>query len=280
MPGSESAPASEAPGDGATTDADGSGEADPGSEAGAAGGDVPLDPSSADPGADNAGAADPGADNPGAEDPGAEDPAVDDPAAGADEAPGGSAAERAAISGPGQGLPTQEITFAGPRGPLQGAFASPAEPRGAVLVIHENRGLNDHIRTIAGRFARAGYAALALDLLSEEGGTASLGDSANATAALGNAAPERFVADMQACLDELERRAPGAPIGAVGFCFGGGMMWRLIATGDPRLAAAAPFYGALPGGADFNGSSAAVLAFYGENDARIIASRVAGDAAL
>jgi carboxymethylenebutenolidase len=85
---------------------------------------------------------------------------------------------------------------------------------------------------------------------------------------------------MQACLDELERRAPGAPIGAVGFCFGGGMMWRLIATGDPRLAAAAPFYGALPGGADFNGSSAAVLAFYGENDARINASRDAAEAAL
>ena len=48
-----------------------------------------------------------------------------------------------------------------------------AKPRGGVLVIHENRGLNDHIRKVAGRFAASGYSALALDLLSEEGGTGS-----------------------------------------------------------------------------------------------------------
>ena len=92
--------------------------------------------------------------------------------------------------------------------------------------------------------------------------------------------PERFVADMRACLDELERRAPNAKIGAIGFCFGGGMMWRLIASGDQRLAAAAPFYGALPTGADFTNSNAAVLAFYGENDARVNATRETAQAAL
>jgi carboxymethylenebutenolidase len=186
----------------------------------------------------------------------------------------------AAVSGPGMGLPTEAITFAGPNGPLQGAFASAPQPRGAVLVIHENRGLNDHIRTVVGRFAAAGYAAIALDLLSEEGGTASLGDPANATAALGNAPAGRFVSDMQACLDELERRVPNAKIGAVGFCFGGGMMWQLIATKDPRLAAAAPFYGQLPTGADFTGSNTAVLAFYGELDTRINATRDAAETAL
>src|SRR6185436_12680626 len=130
-------------------------------------------------------------------------------------------------------LPTEAITFNGPNGPLQGAFAAPATaPRGAVLVIHENRGLNDHIRTVVGRFAAAGFTAIGLDLLSEEGGTGSLGDPANAMAALTLAPPERFVADMQACLDELQRRAPNAKLGAVGFCFGGGMMWRLIASKD------------------------------------------------
>lgn len=180
----------------------------------------------------------------------------------------------------GVALPTESITFAGPRGPLLGAWASAAAPRGAVLVIHENRGLNDHIRSVAGRFAAAGYSALALDLLSEEGGTAALGDTANATAALGNAAPERFVADMTAALDELSRRVPGAKLGAIGFCFGGGMMWRLIASGDARLAAAAPFYGPLPQGADFSASGAAVLAVYGELDARVNATRDAADAAL
>jgi carboxymethylenebutenolidase len=197
-------------------------------------------------------------------------------------APSGAEANPAPTPGPEMAIPTQAITFAGPRGVLQGAWASAAEPRGAVLVIHENRGLNDHIRSVAGRFAAAGYSALALDLLSEEGGTAALGDVANATAALSAAGqnPERFVDDMRAAVDELERRVPGAAIGAIGFCFGGGMMWRLVASGDPRLAAVAPFYGPLPQGAEFGASTAAVLGVYAELDARVNATREAADAAL
>ena len=65
------------------------------------------------------------------------------------------------------------------RGPggrtLQGAWAAADEPRGGVLVVHENRGLTDHIRSVAGRLAASGYSALAVDLLSEEGGTGSFG---------------------------------------------------------------------------------------------------------
>ena len=187
-----------------------------------------------------------------------------------------------ATSGPGMGLPTEAITFMGPNGPLQGAFAAAPNPRGAVLVIHENRGLNDHIRTVVGRFAAAGFTAIGLDLLSEEGGSA-LFTEAEVPGQLGTVsmnAPGRFVQDMQACLDELERRAPGAKLGAVGFCFGGGMMWQLSASSDPRLAAAAPFYGTPPAGADFSGSNAAVLAFYGELDTRVNATRDAATAAL
>ncbi len=187
-----------------------------------------------------------------------------------------------AASGPGMGLPTEAITFTGPNGPLQGAFAAAPNPRGAVLVIHENRGLNDHIRTVVGRFAAAGFTAIGLDLLSEEGGSAMFTE-AEVPGQLGTVsmnAPARFVQDMQACLDELERRAPGAKLGAVGFCFGGGMMWQLIASNDPRLAAAAPFYGTPPANADFTGSNAAVLAFYGELDTRVNATRDAATAAL
>jgi carboxymethylenebutenolidase len=184
-------------------------------------------------------------------------------------------------SAPAAALPTQEITFPGQSGVvLRGAWAAAAAPRGAVLVIHENRGLNDHIRSVVGRFAAAGYSALALDLLSEEGGTEALGDVANATAALGNTPPERFVTDMRSALDELARRAPGAAIGAIGFCFGGGMMWRLVASGDPRLVAVAPFYGPLPQGADFTGSGAAVLGVYGALDARVNATQADAEAAL
>ena len=176
---------------------------------------------------------------------------------------------------------TEAITFPGPEGrTVQGAWAAADPARGAVLVIHENRGLNDHIRSVAGRLAASGYSALAIDLLSAEGGTAALGDEAGAMAALGAAPQERLVADMRAGLDELERRAPGQQLGAIGFCFGGGMVWTLLASGEPRLAAAAPFYGTLPDGADFAGSNAAVLGIYAEQDGRVNASRDAATAAL
>ena len=179
-------------------------------------------------------------------------------------------------------MATEAVTFPGPEGrTVQGAWAAADPARGAVLVIHENRGLNDHIRSVAGRLAASGYSALAIDLLSAEGGTAALGDEARAMAALSGAPQERFVADMRAGLDELERRAPGQKLGAIGFCFGGGMVWTLLASGEPRLAAAAPFYGPLPDGADFSGSpDAAVLGIYAEQDARVNASREAATAAL
>jgi carboxymethylenebutenolidase len=182
---------------------------------------------------------------------------------------------------PGPAVATQAVTFPGPEGrTIQGAWAPAAQPRGAVLVIHENRGLNDHIRSVAGRLAASGYSALAIDLLSAEGGTAALGDEAKAMAALSSAPQERFVADMRAGLDELGRRASGQKLGAIGFCFGGGMVWLLLASGEPRLAAAAPFYGPLPEGADFSGTTAAVLGIYAEQDERVNASREAATAAL
>jgi carboxymethylenebutenolidase len=179
-------------------------------------------------------------------------------------------------------LPTEAITFAGPEGrELQGAWAAADQPRGSVLVVHENRGLTDHIRSVAGRLAASGYSALAVDLLSEEGGTASFEDEAAVSAALNKVPDSRFVADMKAAISELQRRTPKAKIGAVGFCFGGGMVWTLLASGEPRLGAAAPFYGPLPDGADFAGSSnAAVLGLYGEQDDRVNATRDAAEAAL
>ncbi|MGH2705595.1 MAG: dienelactone hydrolase family protein [Actinomycetota bacterium] len=186
-------------------------------------------------------------------------------------------------TGSAEALPTQPVTFPGERGSLMGAWADAPDPKGAVLVIHENRGLTDPIRSVAGRFAAAGYAALAIDLLSEEGGSEALGDPAAATGALGRVAsenPERFVSDMKAGLRELERRVPGRQLAAVGFCFGGGMVWRLLASGEPRLAAAVPFYGPAPEDADFSGSRAAVLAIYGELDARVNATREGAIAAL
>ena len=149
-----------------------------------------------------------------------------------------------------------------------------------MLVIHENRGLTDHIRSVAARLAGDGYAALAVDLLSEEGGTAALGGEANVPPVLAAASPERLVGDMRAGLDELGRRVPGAKLGIIGFCFGGGMVWTLLDAGEPRLAAAIPFYGPAPTSPDFSGDTAAVLGVYAENDSRVNGSRDAATAAL
>jgi carboxymethylenebutenolidase len=172
----------------------------------------------------------------------------------------------------------EDIMFTGPNGDLFGAWAEAPEPKGAILVVHEIFGMNDHIKSIPPRFAAEGYSALAIDLVSEEGGTAALGDDVGS--ALGAAPDDRLNADMRAGLDELERRAPDVKLGIIGFCFGGGMVWQLLAAGEPRLAAAAPFYGPAPDPADFSGSEAAVFAVYGELDARVNASQAAAEAGL
>ncbi len=177
--------------------------------------------------------------------------------------------------------PGNLVTFKGPRGELTGSFAAADDPKGAVLIIHENRGLTPHFVALPTRLAHAGYSALAVDLLSEEGGTAALGDDAKAQAALSAAPQERLVADARAGIDELERRAPGQKLGVMGFCFGGGMTWSVLAAPEPRLAAAVPFYGPLPEGADFTGAKAAVLAIYGALDGdRVNGTRAAAAAAL
>ena len=204
---------------------------------------------------------------------------ADSPAAAAGDSTAPPSTDEPAGSTPVE--PGEEITFAGPAGDLIGVFAAANPAKGAVLVIHENRGLTEHIRSIPPRLAADGYSALAIDLLSAEGGTASLPSEGDATAALGEASPERLVADLRAGLDELERRVPDAKLAAIGFCFGGGMTWQLLAAGEPRLSAAVPFYGPLPDAADFAGSpSAAVLAVYAELDDRVNGTRDAAESAL
>jgi carboxymethylenebutenolidase len=195
------------------------------------------------------------------------------PAAKRTQARGGRETQWAAV-------PTEAITFAGPRGTLMAAWAKAAKPRGGVLVIHENRGLTDHIRTVAGRFAASGYSALALDLLSEEGGTGAFPGEAEVAAALSQIEPTRFDEDMKAGVTELKRRVRSRRLCAIGFCFGGGMIWRLLASGERRLAAAAPFYGPFPAGGDLRRSRAAVLGVYGGLDDRVNATRPAARAAL
>lgn len=203
----------------------------------------------------------------------------DAPPPSASPAPATSAPE--GPPGAANAVATEMITFPGPAGELQGAWAAAESPRGVVLVIHENRGLTDHIKNVAGRYAAAGYSALAIDLLSRHGGTAKYTDSAEATAALTNTPPDDLLADLRGGVDELVRRANGKNLAATGFCFGGGMTWRLLAAGEPRLAAAVPFYGPAPENPDFTDSkNVAVLGIYAALDDRVNASREAASAAL
>ncbi len=166
------------------------------------------------------------------------------------ESPAGSAPPP-----PGSALPTTPITWAGPEGRLQGAYAQAAASRGCVLVIHENKGLTDWERSVAGRLAGAGYSALAIDLLSEEGGTGTFHDPAAATAALAAIPPERFTHDLNSAVAEMRLRGPGQRAGVLGFCFGGGLVWRLLTSGALGVSAAVPFYGPLPPSPDFVGST-------------------------
>jgi carboxymethylenebutenolidase len=163
-------------------------------------------------------------------------------------------------------------------GDRQAIFAPAAEPKGAVLLVHEIFGLTDHFRSLTSRFAGDGYSAMTVDLVPN--GTATVGDQAQVIAALTGSPEDRLLAGLRSGLDELERRAPGAKLAVTGFCFGGGLTWRLLAAGEPRVAAAVPFYGPAPDAPDFSRSKAAVLAVYGELDARVNGTRDAAVSAL
>lgn len=179
----------------------------------------------------------------------------------------------------GTPVPSQDVTYPGQSVTLMGAYAAAARPRGAVVVIHENRGLTDNIKAVASRLAGDGYSALAADLLSHEGGTAKV-PTGDVGAALNNAGATRHRASIVSTIDELVKRNPSVKIGIIGFCFGGTVVWDFITVGEPRLAAAAPFYGTVPAGVDFNRNRAAVLGVYGETDARVNATREEAKAAL
>src|SRR5258708_14778603 len=107
----------------------------------------------------------------------------------------GPATSSAAPPGTEKALPSAPITWAGPQGEVQAAWAEAPNARGGVLIVHENKGLNDWARSVAGRFAGIGYSGLAIDLLSGQGGTAKFADPAEATAALCTIPPPAFVAN-------------------------------------------------------------------------------------
>jgi carboxymethylenebutenolidase len=124
-----------------------------------------------------------------------------------------------------------------------------AEPRtrslkATVLVIHENRGLNDHIRDVARRIGVAGFRAVAPDFLSSSGGTPADEDAARDL--IGKLDLTKSVSDAVAMLEVLSKSSRGGKVGAVGFCWGGGFVNRLAVAAGDKLAAAVPYYGPAP----------------------------------
>ncbi len=135
-----------------------------------------------------------------------------------------------------------------------------------VLICHENRGLTTHIRDVARRFAKVGYVACALDLLSPEGGTGAITDPSAIPGILTGGDLSRHVTAFQSAIDFYETAADPAAgrVAMIGFCFGGGITWR-TATQEPRLRAATPFYGPLPPLDAVPNIQAAVLGVYSDD---------------
>jgi carboxymethylenebutenolidase len=169
------------------------------------------------------------------------------------------------------GLVAETVRFPSGGTEISGYLARPetAGTGPAVLVCHENRGLTPHIEDVARRFAKAGYAALALDLLSREGGTASL-DRDAVPGALTQAGAQRHVADFSAGFDYLQSQdfVERGRIAMTGFCFGGGITWQ-AATELPDLKATSAFYGPAPDLARVPTIKPAVFGVYAELDQRI-----------
>lgn len=146
--------------------------------------------------------------------------------------------------------------------------AGRARPRPAVLVIHENRGLNAHIEDVARRLAVAGFAALAVDFLSSGGGTPA--DEDQARSLIGALDPDHTVADAVAAVRWLgqETRINGN-VGAIGFCWGGALVNRLAIAAGPALQAGVAFYGPPPPPFEAAKVKAAMMLHYAGTDERV-----------
>ena len=148
-----------------------------------------------------------------------------------------------------------------------------------MLVIHENRGLNPYIEDVARRLAIANFIAFAPDGLTSVGGYP--GDDEKAAALFKEVDQGKMKEDFLAAAAWLKSRPDSTgKIGAIGFCFGGGMVNALAVAMGPDLAAAVPFYGVQPSAEDAARIKASINAQYAELDTRITPGWPAFDAAL
>ena len=178
---------------------------------------------------------------------------------------------------------TEYATVPSPQGngSIKGYLVRPANANGkfaSVLVIHENRGLNPYIEDVARRLGTANFMAFAPDGLTSVGGYP--GDDEKGAAVFGKVDRAKMLEDFVAAANWLKSRPDSTGrLGAVGFCFGGGIA-NMLAVRVPDLAAAVPFYGGPPPAADIPKIKAAVLVHHGELDTRLAEAWPAYDAAL
>jgi carboxymethylenebutenolidase len=166
-------------------------------------------------------------------------------------------------------------------GTVRGYLVKPADAAGklaAVLVVHENRGLNSYIEDVARRLAKSGFMALAPDGLTSLGGYPGNDDAGRELQK--KVDPVKLMNDFFAGYEYLAGRADcSGKVGAVGFCYGGGVV-NALAVAYPELKAAVPFYGRQPAAADAAFIKAALLLHYAELDTRITGGWPAYEAAL
>ena len=178
---------------------------------------------------------------------------------------------------------TSRVTVPSPDGhnSINGLLAKPAKAKGklpTVLVIHENRGLNPYIEDVVRRLAKAGYMALGPDGLSSVGGSPGNDETGRAVQAKLNPAQllEDFFASFEYLRDHPESTGK---VGAVGFCYGGGVC-NALAVAYPEMAASVPYYGRQPRVEKVPAIKAPLLVHYAEVDERINAGWLPYQAAL
>jgi len=180
-------------------------------------------------------------------------------------------------------IKTEYVTYPSPQGSgtMRGYLAKPANAGGklpAVIVIHENRGLNLYIEDVARRLAVEGYLALAPDALTPVGGYP--GDDEKGGQLFSQLDATKRTEDLMAAVPYVKSRPDcDGKVGAVGFCYGGGIV-NQMAVRFPDLAAAVPFYGGQPSAADTAKIKAPLLIHYAALDERIDAGWPAYEAAL
>ena len=182
-----------------------------------------------------------------------------------------------------QRIRTEYLTYDSPQGSgtIRGYFARPANASGklpGIVVIHENRGLNPHIEDVTRRLAVEGFLAFAPDALTPLGGYT--GDEEKAAQLFRQLDAARRTEDLLAAAAFLKARPEcNGKIGAVGFCFGGGVV-NIMAVRIPYLDAVVAFYGAQPSAADTAKIKSPLLLHYAALDERINAGWPAWEAAL